>query len=150
MLEKIPSKYASKKAGKRNGNGKRYRALRAKGWSLMRIARKFGVTHQAVAAQTTRWDKHKLYQNQRQQKLYQETKANMFKVTYNIPMPQKRALYPFDSMRIGGSFEVLGEPEARKARNAAYQYSKKHSAAFALRKISDGKKTPIYRLWRTK
>lgn len=98
-----------------------------------------------------------------------------FKIENDVAMPGRRNRYPFDTMLSGQSFEIVGEEESRKVRNAAYQYAKKvntHSAEavakgeaglpevkFSLRKTDeqdtgtvDAEQKPIkvktYRLWR--
>lgn len=100
-----------------------------------------------------------------------------FTIDENVPMPGRRNLYPFETMKAGQSFEITGEEEARKVRNAAYQFAKKVNSAsekakaegktdlvlpevkFALRKTGEhdtGAKDPegkditvkVYRLWR--
>lgn len=91
-----------------------------------------------------------------------------FTIDQNVPMPGKRNRYPFDTMVKGQSFAIEGEDEARKVRNAAYQYAKKVNTAgaegadevkFALRKTdevdtgtvdAEGKAITVklYRLWR--
>lgn len=94
-----------------------------------------------------------------------------FQIDNEVPMPGRRNRYPFDTMQAGQSFSITGEEEARKVRNAAYQYAKKVNTAaglakgvegevkFALRKVdetdtgtvdSEGKAVTvkIYRLWR--
>ncbi len=48
-----------------------------------------------------------------------------FTIETDVPMPGRRNRYPFDTMTTGQSFEIVGEDEARKVRNAAYQYAKK-------------------------
>jgi hypothetical protein len=48
-----------------------------------------------------------------------------FNLRTDVPMPGARNRYPFDTMPAGASFEIHGEEEARKVRNAAYQYAKK-------------------------
>lgn len=91
-----------------------------------------------------------------------------FVIDTDVPMPSRRNRYPFDTMASGQSFEITGEEESRKVRNAAYQYAKKANAEraegapevkFALRKVNevdtgavDAEGQPItvkvYRLWR--
>jgi len=98
-----------------------------------------------------------------------------FQIDADIPMPGRRNRYPFEQMTAGQSFAIEGEDEARKVRNAAYQYAKKVNTAsakavaegkeglpevkFALRKVeeidtgtvdAEGKKVTVkvYRLWR--
>jgi hypothetical protein len=82
-----------------------------------------------------------------------------FQIENDVAMPGRRNRYPFDTMLSGQSFQIEGEDEARKVRNAAYQYAKKvnegqakahaeHTAAggtdqapaevkFALRKVNE-------------
>lgn len=91
-----------------------------------------------------------------------------FTVENGISLPSKRNTYPFATMSPETSFAIVGEAEARKVRNAAYQYAKKVNTLreeaiasgtapedalapvkFALRKYAvreDGVK--LYRLWR--
>ncbi len=98
-----------------------------------------------------------------------------FKIENDVAMPGRRNRYPFDTMASGQSFEIVGEEESRKVRNAAYQYAKKVNTAseklvaegkeglaevkFSLRKTAeedtgtvDAEQKPIkvktYRLWR--
>ncbi len=98
-----------------------------------------------------------------------------FQLEDSVPMPGRRNRYPFETMTAGQSFQITGEEEARKVRNAAYQFAKKVNTAsaeaiakgeagqdevkFALRKTdetdtgtvdAEGKKVTIkvYRLWR--
>lgn len=90
-----------------------------------------------------------------------------FQVEDSVEMPSRRNRYPFDQMKTGQSFEIVGAEEARKVRNAAYQYAKKVNTAgshtkgtegyvaFALRKTgelpaeAEGKEsTKVFRLWR--
>jgi len=91
-----------------------------------------------------------------------------FQIDDSVPMPGRRNRYPFESMTSGQSFQIEGEEEARKVRNAAYQFAKKVNTAegydgpevkFALRKVDemdtgtvDGEGNAItvkvYRLWR--
>jgi len=79
-------------------------------------------------------------------------------------MPGHRNRYPFETMQVNQSFQILGDEDARKVRNAAYQYAKKvntkqgtpkgHPGAveFALRKVAEhgegDAKVVEYRLWR--
>lgn len=87
-----------------------------------------------------------------------------FTLETDVPMPGRRNRYPFDAMTSGQSFEIVGADEARKVRNAAYQYAKKVNTAsgaakgaegyvaFALRKTDETGEgetaIKIYRLWR--
>lgn len=95
-----------------------------------------------------------------------------FTIESNVAMPGRRNRYPFDAMKAGESFEIVGADESRKVRNAAYQYAKKVNTAsgatkgqegyvaFALRKtgeteaVAATETTPaqeavkIFRLWR--
>lgn len=48
-----------------------------------------------------------------------------FKIVSDVPMPGARNRYPFETMSSGEMFEIEGEDEARKVRNAAYQFAKK-------------------------
>lgn len=61
----------------------------------------------------------------------------MSKVTYeiqtDIPMPGPRNRYPFETMAAGAMFEIAGEEESRKVRNAAYQFAKKVNKHTALK-----------------
>ncbi len=43
----------------------------------------------------------------------------------DVAMPGARNRYPFETMPAGAMFEIAGEDEARKVRNAAYQFAKK-------------------------
>lgn len=54
-----------------------------------------------------------------------------FTIEQDVPMPGRRNRYPFDTMQSKQSFEIVGEDEARKVRNAAYQYAKKVNTASA-------------------
>jgi hypothetical protein len=94
-----------------------------------------------------------------------------FTIENDVAMPGRRNRYPFESMKTGQSFQIEGEEEARKVRNAAYQYAKKentkhshakgsaHEVKVALRKTdevdtgaldAEGNAVTIkvYRLWR--
>ncbi|HEY6019136.1 MAG TPA: hypothetical protein VIY48_04325 [Candidatus Paceibacterota bacterium] len=93
-----------------------------------------------------------------------------FTLQNDIAMPGRRNRYPFEQMVSGQSFEIVGADEARKVRNAAYQFAKKVNTekqlkkgdaghvGFALRKTdehevpgTDGApatKVATYRLWR--
>lgn len=89
-----------------------------------------------------------------------------FQIEDNVDMPSRRNRYPFDAMKAGQSFEIVGAEESRKVRNAAYQYAKKVNAqkglakgqegyvAFALRKTgelpaAEGQESvKVFRLWR--
>jgi hypothetical protein len=94
-----------------------------------------------------------------------------FNIENDVAMPGRRNRYPFESMKAGQSFQIEGEEEARKVRNAAYQYAKKENTKhshekgsagevkFALRKTdevdtgaqdAEGKPltVKVYRLWR--
>lgn len=64
-----------------------------------------------------------------------------FQIKTDVPMPGARNSYPFESMPAGASFEIVGEEEARKVRNAAYQYAKKmnHATAVGLMEAQLGK-----------
>jgi biotin operon repressor len=80
-----------------------------------------------------------------------------YAVEYDVDMPEIRNRYPFAEMRTGGSFEIEGETEARKVRNAAYQYARKvntedksNNYAFALRNVGNRGGAKIFRLWRIK
>lgn len=55
-----------------------------------------------------------------------------FEIRTDVPMPGARNRYPFETMPSGASFEIVGEEEARKVRNAAYQHAKKHNRNLAL------------------
>ena len=61
-----------------------------------------------------------------------------FTIEADVPMPGRRNRYPFDSMATGQSFSIVGEDEARKVRNAAYQYAKKVNTAAGLEKGTEG------------
>lgn len=65
-----------------------------------------------------------------------------FQIRTDVPMPGARNRYPFDTMAPGASFEIEGEDEARKVRNAAYQYAKKvnRKAAIAAAEAEVGRK----------
>jgi hypothetical protein len=87
-----------------------------------------------------------------------------FHIEDSVPMPGRRNRYPFEQMQAGQSFEITGDADARKVRNAAYQYAKKVNTqtgltkgqeghvAFALRKtgeVGEGETAvKVYRLWR--
>lgn len=101
-----------------------------------------------------------------------------FQLDNDVPMPSRRNRYPFQTMVSGQSFQIEGEDEARKVRNAAYQFAKKtntdlakqvaegklaaadaHEVKFALRKVDEidtgakdheGKPVTVkvFRLWR--
>ncbi len=61
-----------------------------------------------------------------------------FTIDDTVPMPGRRNRYPFDQMSSGQSFEIVGEEEARKVRNAAYQYAKKANTDAGIAKGCDG------------
>lgn len=87
-----------------------------------------------------------------------------FVIEDHVEMPGRRNRYPFDQMKSGQSFEITGSAEARKVRNAAYQYAKKENTkkglakgqegyvSFSLRKtgtVGEGDQAiEIFRLWR--
>jgi hypothetical protein len=87
-----------------------------------------------------------------------------FTIESDVAMPGRRNRYPFDAMTAGQSFEIIGQDESRKVRNAAYQYAKKVNTAsgatkgqpgyvaFALRKtgeVGEGESAvKTFRLWR--
>lgn len=87
-----------------------------------------------------------------------------FQIEDNVDMPSRRNRYPFDAMLPGQSFEITGEADSRKVRNAAYQYAKKVNSekglkkgdaghvSFALRKTAETGEgehaVKVYRLWR--
>lgn len=90
--------------------------------------------------------------------------SSTFTIEKGIAMPGHRNRYPFETMEPQESFSILGEEDARKVRNAAYQYAKKvntkanvkkgeaGAVEFALRKVTthgegDAAVTE-YRLWR--
>lgn len=82
--------------------------------------------------------------------------VNSFEIRYDVDMPAARARYPFAQMREGGSIEIFGDKEARKVRNAAYQYAKKtnreagrKTVNFALRFVDTQRGEKVFRLWRT-
>lgn len=91
----------------------------------------------------------------------------MFTLDDHVDMPSRRNRYPFEQMTKGQSFEIVGAEDARKVRNAAYQYAKKANTEgahakgsegevkFALRKTGEiaavapaTEATKVYRLWR--
>lgn len=59
-----------------------------------------------------------------------------FEIRTDVPMPGARNRYPFETMPAGASFEIEGEDEARKVRNAAYQYAKKVNLGLARKAAS--------------
>lgn len=61
------------------------------------------------------------------------TMSTPFVIQTDVPMPGARNRYPFETMPAGASFEIEGEEEARKVRNAAYQYAKKVNKALAVK-----------------
>lgn len=61
-----------------------------------------------------------------------------FQIEDNVDMPSRRNRYPFDSMKAGQSFEIVGAEESRKVRNAAYQYAKKVNQASGAAKGQEG------------
>ncbi len=61
-----------------------------------------------------------------------------FTIEDTVAMPGRRNRYPFDAMSSGQSFEIIGEEEARKVRNAAYQYAKKANTDAGLAKGAAG------------
>lgn len=61
-----------------------------------------------------------------------------FQIENEVPMPGRRNRYPFEAMQPGQSFSIVGEEEARKVRNAAYQYAKKVNTAAGLEKGAEG------------
>jgi hypothetical protein len=70
----------------------------------------------------------------------------MFQLQKNVPLPARRAVYPFSEMTEGDSFFIADKDAARKARNASYVYGKKNGVRFAIRKVTeDG--TEGFRLW---
>jgi hypothetical protein len=56
-----------------------------------------------------------------------------YTVQTDVPMPGPRNRYPFETMAAGASFEIVGEEESRKVRNAAYQFAKKVNKHAALK-----------------
>lgn len=92
----------------------------------------------------------------------------MFQLENDVPMPPSRNQYPFADMQPGQSFAIRGEEEARKVRNASYQFTKKVNekattpeeiVSFSVRKTGeedtgqvDGEGKPIvitlHRCWR--
>ena len=56
-----------------------------------------------------------------------------FQIKTDVPLPGARNSYPFEDMAPGPCFEIVGDNEARKVRNAAYQYAKKMNLAAAVR-----------------
>lgn len=81
-----------------------------------------------------------------------------FTIVDDVPLPTRRCSYPFEGMVTGQSIHLVGEALAKRARNAAYQFSKKcakkgETVRFALRKVEDvlgedGVTEKAYRLWR--
>lgn len=61
-----------------------------------------------------------------------------FQIESDVEMPSRRNRYPFELMKPGQSFEIVGAEESRKVRNAAYQYAKKVNTAKNLEKGQDG------------
>ncbi len=61
-----------------------------------------------------------------------------FQLQSDVPMPSRRNRYPFATMISGQSFEIQGEEEARKVRNAAYQYAKKANTD-TVKAVTEGK-----------
>ena len=61
-----------------------------------------------------------------------------FQLESDVAMPGRRNRYPFEQMQPGQSFAIVGEEEARKVRNAAYQYAKKVNTAAGLAKGAEG------------
>lgn len=61
-----------------------------------------------------------------------------FQLESDVAMPGRRNRYPFEQMQPGQSFSIVGEEEARKVRNAAYQYAKKVNTAAGLEKGAEG------------
>lgn len=84
-----------------------------------------------------------------------------YQIDSGVSLPEKRNRYPFAQMQPGDSFAIVAESpemtaeEAKKVRNAAYQYARKANEAaekktgtkgtlrFSLRKVDGG-----FRLWR--
>ncbi len=84
-----------------------------------------------------------------------------YEIETGVCLPEKRNRYPFSKMQPGDSFPIVGETpeatadEAKKVRNAAYQYARKANESaekktgvkgtlrFSLRKVDAG-----FRLWR--
>jgi hypothetical protein len=56
-----------------------------------------------------------------------------FKIVTDVQMPGARNRYPFETMPANSMFEITGEDEARKVRNAAYQFAKKVNRNAALK-----------------
>lgn len=61
-----------------------------------------------------------------------------FQIEDSVEMPSHRNRFPFDAMKPGQSFEIVGSEESRKVRNAAYQYAKKVNTAKTLTKGQEG------------
>jgi len=59
-----------------------------------------------------------------------------FEIQNDVPMPSRRNRYPFGTMNVGQSFSITGDEEARKVRNAAYQFAKKTNDA-AVKVLAD-------------
>lgn len=79
-----------------------------------------------------------------------------YTIDNSAPLPARRNRYPFAEMQPGQSFPIPTQEEAKKVRNAAYQYARKSNEKtlkdtgvagtlkFSLRKLEDGS----FRLWR--
>lgn len=75
----------------------------------------------------------------------------MIKVDRNIPIPPKEGRpnkYPFESMKIGDSFEVRDVPKTTVL-NAANSWAKRHNKKVKF-EIRYDKEKRILRIWRTK
>jgi hypothetical protein len=70
----------------------------------------------------------------------------MFTIEKGVPLPERterQAAYPFRLMEVGDSFVVGDELAVKRARAAAYAFSKRTGNRFACRRVGDG-----WRFWR--
>lgn len=75
----------------------------------------------------------------------------------SIPLPDSmvgaRSKYPFSEMKLGESFEIIGDKMLQNVRNASTKYATNHKEyRFATRTTGereiDGQKVKVYRCWR--
>lgn len=52
-----------------------------------------------------------------------------YQLDSDVALPVTRTRYPFNSMKPGQSFAIVGEDASKAARNASYQHAKKANAA---------------------
>jgi hypothetical protein len=75
----------------------------------------------------------------------------------SIPLPDSavgaRSKYPFADMKVGESFEIIGDKMLQNIRNAAGKFATNHKEyRFATRttgeRVVDGQTVKVYRCWR--